>query len=140
MPRKRPMAILRRLGIRIRTRRKAIGRTMEEVAKTAGISSQQLNMYETGQGHPPVGTWMRIADALGTTAGTLLGEREKGDTYEVDLLMKLYNDRYIGGVTRYMQDMSLADRKLVHVLSSAMANRPKDQQPPERADVMRVSQ
>ena len=136
MPRKRPMAILRRLGIRIRTRRKAIGRTMEEVAKTAGISSQQLNMYETGQGHPPVGTWMRIADALGTTAGTLLGEREKGDTYEVDLLMKLYNDRYIGGVTRYMQDMSLADRKLVHVLIAAMANRPKA---PERAEIMKVA-
>ena len=61
MARIRPMAILRRLGVRIRTRRKALGRTLEEVADAAGISKQQLNMYETGQGHPPVGTWMPVS-------------------------------------------------------------------------------
>lgn len=137
MPRKRPMAILKRLGARIKTRRKTLGRTREAVATAAEISINQLCQYEEGQSHAPICTWMRIADALGTTAGTLLGEREQGDVYELDLLMKLYNDPYIGSVTRYMQDMSVADRKLVQVLIAAMANRPK---PPERAETMQVSQ
>ena len=135
MPKRRPMEFLRRLGRRIRARRLHLNRACELVANSAEISRTQLSMYESGQGHPPAATLHRIARALGTSSSALLGEDIGDETREqFDVLVRIYADPMIGAVTRYMQDMTVDERKSVQLVAAAFAGRPK---PPEKVEVMK---
>lgn len=134
MPKRRPMAFLRKLGTRIRARRLHIGRTRVLVAQSAEISVTQLVLYENGQGHPPAATLHRIAIVLGTSSSALLGEDIGDETREqFDVLVRIYADPMIGAVTRYMQDMSVEQRKSVQLVAAALASRP----PVQKVEVMR---
>src|ERR1700690_1788319 len=135
MPKRRPREFLNRLGRRLKARRSYLARTREIVAKGAEISTTQLSMYESGHGHPPAATLHRLAVMLGTTTSELLGERMSDDTNEqFDVLTRLYNDPFIGNVTRIMQDMSAADRRTVDTLARAIAGQPK---PADKGEIMR---
>lgn len=119
------MQFLRKLGTRIRARRLHIGRTRVLVAQGAEISVTQLVLYENGQGHPPAATLHRIAIVLGTSSSALLGEDIGDETREqFDVLVRIYADPFIGAVTRYMQDMSVEQRKSVQLVAAALASRP----------------
>lgn len=133
MPKRRPMDTLRRLGRRIRARRLKLTRTKVLVAKMAEISTQQLTLYEEGQGHPPAITLLRIAHALGTSTSTLLGEDAWAGSDDLDGILKLYTDPAIGAVTRHMQDMTKDDRQSLQVVAAAFAQRHKA---PDRVEVM----
>lgn len=123
MPRRRPIEFLRRLGRRIRSRRKMVKRSREIVANAVEISVQQLYLYEAGQAHPPAATLYRIAQALGTSSSALLGEHETDESN--DALTRLYADPTIGAVTRYMEAMTLENRKTLQVIAQALAARHK---------------
>ena len=129
------MEFLRRLGKRIRARRIHLNRSAAMVARSVEISTTQLFAYEAGQGHPPAGTLHRIAHSLGTTTSQLLGETMYDTSNEqFDDLVRLYNDPFIGPVTRLMQDMTAQERKTVHVITAALAHQKK---PPETVKVMK---
>jgi transcriptional regulator with XRE-family HTH domain len=134
MPRRRPMQFLRKLGTRIRARRLHVGRTRNVVANQAEISVTQLVLYENGQGHPPAATLHRIALSLGTSSSSLMGEDIGDATREqFDILVKIYADPMIGAVTRYMQDMTVDERKSVQTIAAAFAKRAR---PPDKVEVM----
>ena len=130
------MAFLRRLGTRIRARRLHVGRTRAIVAGQSEISVTQLSLYEAGEGHPPAATLHRIAVALGTSSSALLGEDNltDGTREQFDILVKIYADPMIGAVTRYMQDMTVEERKSVQTIAAAFAKRARG---PEKVEVMR---
>ena len=75
---------------------------------------------------------------LGTSTSHLLGETvDDHQAEEVDRLARLYTDPYIGNVTRYMQDMTVQERKYLQTIAAGFARRPK---PAETATVMTASQ
>ena len=61
-----------RVGRAIRTRRKALGRTMQDVAREADLSQPFLSQIERGQALPSMRSLDRIAHALGTSGISLL--------------------------------------------------------------------
>jgi transcriptional regulator with XRE-family HTH domain len=129
MPKRRPREFLNRLGRRLKARRVELDRTRWIVAKGAEISTTQLSMYESGMGHPPAATLHRLAVMLGTTCSELMGERTPDDRNEqFDVLVRLYNDPFIGSVTRYMQEMTVTERKYLAACAAAIRNMPKPAQ------------
>jgi transcriptional regulator with XRE-family HTH domain len=105
------------------------------VAGQAEISVTQLSLYESGEGHPPAATLHRIAVALGTSSSALLGEDNLSDEtrQQFDILVRIYADPMIGAVTRYMQDMTVEERKSVQTIAAAFAKRVRV---PEKVEVM----
>ena len=80
-----PNADAETVGARIRARRKKIGMKQATLAQEAGISAAQLCHLEKSDVQPSIRTLGRIADALGTTVGELLGEKvEKERRPEAD--------------------------------------------------------
>lgn len=124
------MEFLRRLGRRIRARRLHLNRPRPVVASACEISVTQLALYESGQGHPPAATLHRIALSLGTSSSALMGEDDFSEEtrHQFDIMVRIYADPMIGAVTRYMQDMTVEERKSVQVVAAAFAGRAK---PPE---------
>lgn len=62
------------LGERIAARRKAMGWSQNELARRAGVNHPTLFKIESGQRtNPSIGTIVKIARALNTTAETLVG-------------------------------------------------------------------
>ena len=135
MPRKKPIKFLSRLGRRMRARREHLNRTAGVVAAACEISRAQLFHYEAGLGHPPAATLHRIAMSLGTSSSHLMGETmDDYQAEEMDVLVKLYADPFIGPVTRWMQEMSVPERRTVHTIIHALARQPK---PPQTIEAMR---
>ena len=60
------------LGERIREQRKARGMSQEMVAGRLGVSRQAVAKWESGQSAPSAENLHRLAELLGTTAGSLL--------------------------------------------------------------------
>lgn len=58
----------------LRARRSELGLTQEAVAKAAGMNVTQYNGYERGRSAASPATLPRLAKALQTTPGTLLGQ------------------------------------------------------------------
>jgi transcriptional regulator with XRE-family HTH domain len=72
------------VGAAIRSRRKALGRTMQDVAREADLSQPFLSQIERGQALPSMRSLDRIALALGTSGISLLSGARSGAT--VDLI------------------------------------------------------
>lgn len=74
-----PAAALGELGTRIQQRRLARQLTLELLADRSGLSKGYLSRIENGLQTPPLGTLMRIAEALGVDATSLInGELPAG--------------------------------------------------------------
>ena len=54
-----------------------IGISQAELSRLTGESEARLSSYRNGKKIPGIGVATRIADALGTTVGDLLGEKKK---------------------------------------------------------------
>ncbi|HEX8836760.1 MAG TPA: helix-turn-helix transcriptional regulator [Candidatus Acidoferrum sp.] len=113
MPKTRPADVLQRLGNRLRARRLFLRLPPDYTAKQMKLSPSMLHAYEAGQAHPPVGTLIRMAKALGTTAGDLLGERRRGNTEDIERALRLFADPLIGEVADSMWRMDLPHRRAV---------------------------
>lgn len=66
------------LGERIREQRKARGMSQEMVAGHLGVSRQAVAKWENGQSAPSAENLHRLAELLGTTAGSLLDSPAAG--------------------------------------------------------------
>ena len=60
---------------KLRDLRKEKGFTQEELGRLAGISSRQIQKYESGTARPRMAQAERIADVLETTIDNLLGKQ-----------------------------------------------------------------
>jgi putative transcriptional regulator len=59
----------------LRQHRQAKGWTQQALAEKAGLTREYVNYLEHGKYDPTLGVLVRLAKALGTTVGGLLGER-----------------------------------------------------------------
>jgi transcriptional regulator with XRE-family HTH domain len=77
------------VGKRIRDARKAAGMTLDELAAKAEISKTylwELEKDEAGEKKPSADVLLKIANALSTTIGQLMGlPTVKADTKEIEL-------------------------------------------------------
>lgn len=67
------------LGMRIARLRKLNGLTLEALARLAGITKGYLSKVERGASEPSISTVLKLAGALGLSAGELLDELEASD-------------------------------------------------------------
>ncbi len=59
------------VGARLRAARQAGGLTLQQVAHKSGLTPSAISQIERGLSNPSVGTLKALADALGTTLGSL---------------------------------------------------------------------
>lgn len=64
------------VGTRVRARREELGLSQERLAEAAGVHRVTIVNVEAGESRPNVDTLVRLAAALNTTVGALLGETE----------------------------------------------------------------
>ncbi|RIJ78067.1 XRE family transcriptional regulator [Nakamurella silvestris] len=67
-----------KVGSAIRLRRMALGMTMAELARLAGVSGPYISLLERGRSSISLETLYRVADALDTRPNFLLPESSKG--------------------------------------------------------------
>lgn len=76
-------ALLHGLGLAVRARRTALGFTLRELSRRAGVSERFLVQLEAGDGNISVARLHDVAVALDTTAATLLTEAPERGNAEV---------------------------------------------------------
>ncbi len=87
-------------GKAVRLRRKALGKTLEEVAERAQLSPNYLGRIENEQVSPSLGIASQVARALGVSTSALLGDdrplresaREQTVAYELQTLLNNMNE------------------------------------------------
>jgi len=79
------------IGINIRTARKEKGITMKELGALIGASESAVSLYERGKREPSYETLLMIAEELGTSVSSLMGEETKkapSEDGEIDELLE----------------------------------------------------
>ena len=69
------------MGIRIKRRREVLGFQVKELSDTIGVTSSLISQIERGKAFPSIVTLKKIAIALKTTVGDLIGENENLDLH-----------------------------------------------------------
>src|ERR1700723_3095652 len=70
----------RRVAEHLRERRKARGMSLDDLARSSGVSRAALSQVETCKSNPTVGLLWKIAVGLGVPFSELIGERRTGAT------------------------------------------------------------
>jgi transcriptional regulator with XRE-family HTH domain len=70
----------RRVADHLRERRKARGMSLDDLARSSGVSRAALSQVETCKSNPTVGLLWKIAVGLGVPFADLIGERRTGAT------------------------------------------------------------
>jgi XRE family transcriptional regulator, regulator of sulfur utilization len=70
----------RRVADHLRERRKARGMSLDDLARSSGVSRAALSQVETCKSNPTVGLLWKIAVGLGVPFSELIGERRTGAT------------------------------------------------------------
>jgi len=60
------------LSMNLRKTREGTGKTQTELATVIGIAPEQLNHFEAGRRRPNLGSFIKLANALKTSADSLL--------------------------------------------------------------------
>lgn len=82
---------MHRMGERIRKRREYLGIQSNDLAKSIGVTSSLISQIERAKAFPSILTLKKIADALQTTVGKLIGEHA---TFLENPLMKVDERKY----------------------------------------------
>lgn len=67
---------MQQLGARIRRKRESLNIQMNDLATRIGVSSSLISQIERTKAYPSILTLKKIADALRTTVGDLIGEND----------------------------------------------------------------
>jgi len=67
---------MNKMGHRIKKRRESLKMPSSDLAKAIGVTSSLISQIERGKAYPSILTLKKIADALNTTVGELIGEYE----------------------------------------------------------------
>ncbi|MDE0613421.1 MAG: helix-turn-helix transcriptional regulator [bacterium] len=77
-----------RLGERLRARRKALGKTLAEVADGSGLSLPYVSNLERGHGNPTIEALRALASALGLPLAEIVGRGEADEDFDpLDLVL-----------------------------------------------------
>jgi transcriptional regulator with XRE-family HTH domain len=82
---------MQRLGERIRSRRESLNIQINNLANSIGVTPSLISQIERAKAFPSIITFKKIADALQTSVGNLIGENE---TYSLNPLVK-FSDKTI---------------------------------------------
>ena len=64
------------MGKRIKKKREGLGFLMKDLSIKIGVTSSLISQIENGKAFPSIVTLMKVAEALQTTVGELIGENE----------------------------------------------------------------
>lgn len=64
------------MGKRIKKQRESIGLQMKELSVKIGVTPSLISQIENGKAYPSIVTLKKVAEALNTTVGALIGENE----------------------------------------------------------------
>ena len=64
------------MGKRIKEKRVSLGLQMNELSLRIGVTPSLISQIESGKAYPSIVTLKKVADALHTTVGDLIGENE----------------------------------------------------------------
>ncbi len=67
---------MNRIGIRIKNKREALGMQVKDLSAAIGVTPSLISQIEKTKSFPSLVTLKKIADALNSTVGELLGENE----------------------------------------------------------------
>ena len=67
---------MEQMGKRIKMKRESLGFQMKELSEKIGVTSSLISQIESGKAFPSIVTLKKVADALHTTVGELIGENE----------------------------------------------------------------
>ena len=65
-----------KMGKRIKAKREELGLQMKELSIKIGVTSSLISQIEKGKAFPSIVTLKKVAEALSTTVGELIGENE----------------------------------------------------------------
>jgi transcriptional regulator with XRE-family HTH domain len=65
-----------KMGKRIKKQRESIGLQMKELSVKIGVTPSLISQIENGKAYPSIVTLKKVAEALNTTVGELIGENE----------------------------------------------------------------
>lgn len=92
-----------RLGERIRNRRESLNIQINSLANSIGVTPSLISQIERAKAFPSIITLKKIADALQTTVGALIGENE---TYSKNPIVKFEEKKIVQtneeGTTLYL--------------------------------------
>lgn len=86
--------MIEQMGTRIRKKRESIGIQIKILSEQIGVTSSLISQIENGKAFPSIVTLKKVADALNTTVGELIGEKED---YIKNPLMKPNDRRFAKG-------------------------------------------
>jgi len=94
---------MQRLGERIRSRRESLNIQINTLAVAIGVTPSLISQIERAKAFPSIITLKKIADALQTTVGNLVGENE---TYSLNPVVRFSDKRIVQtneqGATLYL--------------------------------------
>lgn len=68
--------MIEQMGTRIKKKREGLGIQIKELSEQIGVTSSLISQIENGKAFPSIVTLKKVADALHTTVGELIGENE----------------------------------------------------------------
>ena len=123
------------LGGRLRSKRKALGLTLADVAEVAGLSVPYVSNLERGRGNPTVDALTALAGALETNIADLLagrGELEDDELLELHLAEAPQSltafsrsDRFKSQVERFAEQQDVAYEEMRRKVLIGMAAAPR---------------
>ncbi|MGC2422754.1 MAG: helix-turn-helix transcriptional regulator [Nitrospirota bacterium] len=109
------MEILKTIGAKIKTRRKAKGFSQEKLGELTGLSTNYIGQIERGQRQVALDTLAKIVDVLETDLGTLFEDFRTGKKSPVDA--------EISALTHAARTMGLEDLKFMRKMAERLAKR-----------------
>ena len=70
-----------KMGKRIKQKRESLNLQMKELSNKIGVTSSLISQIEKGKAFPSIVTLKKVAEALNTTVGELIGENENVITH-----------------------------------------------------------
>lgn len=68
--------MIEQMGMRIKKKRENLSVQIKELSQQIGVTSSLISQIENGKAFPSIVTLKKVADALHTTVGELIGEKE----------------------------------------------------------------
>jgi|SRR5436305_85878 transcriptional regulator with XRE-family HTH domain len=88
---KRATEIDRLIGGRIRSRRRELGLSLEQLGEKLGLSLGQVQKYEVGVDRIGAGRLVEVAEALGTEVGRFFSDKSEADRLDDPSFAELRN-------------------------------------------------
>lgn len=123
--RKRPDPIDVYVGKQIRKIRRLRGMTQSALAKAVGVEFQQIQKYESGYNRTSASRLVKIAEALDTTPGALLGKYAGNQLVE-----DVWNDRRVIKMIRAYEGLPVEIQSSIHKMITEVGKISNPANPP----------